>query len=67
MTHLIITSNNVYNCFEFEQVKEDNIYMSPELFKYYFINRNKKVSLLDEKKSSWMTGNIIPVDGGYLS
>ena len=25
------------------------------------------VFLLDEKKSGWMTGNIIPVDGGYLS
>jgi NAD(P)-dependent dehydrogenase (short-subunit alcohol dehydrogenase family) len=28
---------------------------------------NLVVFLLDEKKSSWMTGNIIPVDGGYLS
>ena len=32
----IITTNNVYNCFEFEEMKKENIYMSPELFSYYF-------------------------------
>ena len=32
----IITTNNMYNCFEFEQIKEENIYMSPELFNHFF-------------------------------
>ena len=28
---------------------------------------NLVIFLIDEKKSDWMTGNIIPIDGGYLS
>ena len=38
-----ITTNNVYNCFEFEELKEDNIYMSPELFNHYFNQKNEMV------------------------
>ena len=26
----IITTNNLYNCFEFQTIKKKNIYMSPE-------------------------------------
>ena len=31
----------MYNGFEFEEYKDNNIYMSPELFKYYFIRKTK--------------------------
>ena len=48
----MITTNNVYNCFEFEKIKDDNIYMSPELFKCCFIEKNKNLNLLDDNKSN---------------
>ena len=48
----MITTNNVYNCFNFEKLKEENIYMSPELFMCYFIGKNKDVNLINEKKSN---------------
>ena len=46
----LITTNNVYTCFEFENIKEDNIYMSPELFTYYFNQKNKLI--MESKKSN---------------
>ena len=41
----------MYNCFEFDKLKEENIYMSPELFTSYFINENNSV-MINEKKSN---------------
>jgi len=40
----------MYNCFEFEKLKEDNIYMSPELFTSYFIKQNNEMN--KSKKSN---------------
>ena len=40
LCNFVITTNNIYNICEFEQVKEVNIFMSPELYKYYFLNNN---------------------------
>jgi len=48
----MITTNNVYNCFNFEKIKDDNIYMSPELFKCWFIKKNKNLDLVDITKSN---------------
>ena len=39
----------MYNCFEFEVDEDINIYMSPELFQYYFKAKNRSV---DDKKSN---------------
>ena len=33
----------MYNCFEFDKLKEENIYMSPELFTSYFIKQNNEI------------------------
>ena len=55
----MITTNNVYNCFEFDFLKEENIYMSPELFKCYFIEKNKNVNLLNKKKSNIFTIGLL--------
>ena len=48
----MVTTNNVYNCFKFDFLKDENIYMSPELFMCYFIEKNKYVNLINEKKSN---------------
>ena len=42
----------MYNCFEFEKTKEINIYMSPELFKCCFIEKNNDIEYLSVKKSN---------------
>ena len=52
----IITTNNVYNCFEFGELKEDNIYMSPELFTSYFINENNNVMINEKKSNTFSVG-----------
>ena len=46
----------MYNCFEFDKLKEDNIYMSPELFNHYFIKKNKKVDLNEKKSNTFSVG-----------
>ena len=41
----------MYNCFEFEEYKDNNIYMSPELFICYF--QSDGIELLVEKSNTF--------------
>ena len=34
----MITTNNIYNISYFYELKEKNIFISPEFFKYYFLD-----------------------------
>ena len=42
----------MYRSFEFAKNKDNNIYMSPELFKCCFIEKNNSIDQLTLKKSN---------------